>query len=297
MTLSEVDWAWPWWSTMVAINILNVVACVHFFRLSANARDGQSVYMKRMRMMGLIFTLVALYRSKFVSRYLYQYAWFDTLAKSSLLIRSFAFAAELSFAGLIAFAMLRFSIDLPNEEQKRGRLSARYEAIAPYLLVACIFVAQFFATGGLITKSRMLFAIEETLWSIGFLSILPLAVAQFRRVSSRSGAPSLTNLSMLKTFAAVNLIWCVIYCSYGLIYHLPTEYWASAFQQIETGIPEIKAGMSAVMDAFRDVNVTHNYSDWGFGFVLWHSAYFSVCVWLAIFLMRAPRSIQRTSEP
>ena len=64
--------------------------------------------------MGLIFTLVALYRSIFVSRYLYQYAWFDTLANSSLLIRTFAWAAELSFSGLIALAMLKFSADMPN---------------------------------------------------------------------------------------------------------------------------------------------------------------------------------------
>jgi hypothetical protein len=93
----------------------------------------------------------------------------------------------------------------------------------------------------------------------------------------------------LKTFSVVNLGWCLIYCTYGLVYHLPTEYWASAFQQLETGIPEIKTGLSAVKDAFSIVNVSHNYNDWGFGFVLWHSAYFSVCVWLAIFLMRAPR--------
>jgi hypothetical protein len=98
---------------------------------------------------------------------------------------------------------------------------------------------------------------------------------------------------MLKVFSAVNLGWCVIYCSYALIYHLPTEYWASAFDQIETGLPAIKTGMSAVTDAFLMVNVSHNYSDWGFGFILWHSAYFSVCVWLAIFLMRGPRKLKK----
>lgn len=58
---------------------------------------------------------------------------------------------------------------------------------------------------------------------------------------------------------------------------------------METGIPEIKSGFSAVFQAFSVVNVTHDYNNWGFGFLLWHSAYFSVCVWISLFLMRAPR--------
>jgi hypothetical protein len=291
MNIPETDWAWPWWTAMVIINVFNVALCAHYYRQSVAAPDGQSVYLKRMRIMGLIFTLVALYRSIFVSRYLYQYGWFDTVANSSLLIRMFAWAAELSFSGLIALAMLRFSADMPDDSNS-NRFISKYVTKGPYVLIACIFTAQFFATGGLIAKSRMSFAIEETLWSLGFLSILPLAVIQFRQAfASEHDAPS-PGLSMLRTFSVVNLSWCVIYCSYGLTYHLPTEYWASALHQLETGIPEIKTGISAIVDALTIVNVTHNYSDWGFGFVLWHSAYFSVCVWLVIFLMRGPRKLQ-----
>jgi hypothetical protein len=291
MNIPDTDWSWPWWTVMVIINVANLAACVYFYRQSLNSVDGQSPYMRRMRIMGLIFTLVALYRAIFVSRYLYQYAWFDTLANSSLLIRSFAWGAELSFSGLFALAMLRFNSDVLLTQGKYNRLTSSYIRSAPYALIACIFIAQFFATAGLITKSRLSFAIEESLWSLGFLSILPLAAMQFWRMFFSNHVTSSPGLAMLKTFTVVNLAWCVIYCTYGLVYHLPTEYWASAFQQMETGIPEIKTGLSAVKDAFSTVNVTHNYSDWGFGFVLWHSAYFSVCVWLAIFLMRAPRKL------
>jgi hypothetical protein len=31
------------------------------------------------------------------------------------------------------------------------------------------------------------------------------------------------------------------------------------------------------------------YGDWGWGFLLWHSAYFSICVWISLYLMQAPR--------
>ena len=282
-------WAWPWWSSMVIINLINLAVCIYCFRHSVRARDGDSRYMKAMRTMGLIFTLVACYRSIFVSRYLYQYAWFDTIANSSLLIRGFAWAAELSFCCLIALAMRRFSADMRDGENPTRPLAHFYASKAPYLLVACIFTAQFFATGGLITKSRLLFAIEETLWAAGFLAILPLAVLQFRQAFSRHTDATQQTPVMLKSFSAVNLGWCLVYCTYALVYHLPTEYWASAFEQLETGVPEMKTGMSSLVEAFTVVNVTHDYNDWGFGFVLWHSAYFSVCVWLAIFLMRGPR--------
>ena len=172
MNTFETDWAWPWWTVMVVINVINVALCARCFRRSAAVPDGHTVYLKRMRIMGLIFTLVALYRSIFVSRYLYQYAWFDTIANSSLIIRTLAWSAELSFAGLITLAMLRFNKDMPQKSDGHGYLLSKYERHAPWALITCIFLAQFFATGGLITKSRLLFAIEESLWSVGFLSIL-----------------------------------------------------------------------------------------------------------------------------
>jgi hypothetical protein len=294
MNIIETLWPWPWWAAIVAINIANVALCAHYYRQSKNAHDGGTSYLKAMRIMGLIFTIVALYRSIFVSRYLYQYGWFDTIANSSLLIRSFAWAAELAFAGLFAMAMLRFNADIPGRKGRNAALNI-YVNSAPYLLVTCIFCAQFFATGGLITKSRLLFAIEETLWGVGFLCILPLAIIQFKRAHSGKSSFASTGQVMLRSFSRVNLIWCVIYCTYALVYHLPAEYWATAFQQLETGIPEIRSGTSAVRDALTVVHVTHDYRDWGFGFVLWHTAYFSVCVWLAIFLMRAPRKLEPPS--
>jgi hypothetical protein len=274
---------------MVLVNFAQVAIGIYLYRNSLQQADAHDSYLRWMRVMGLVFALVACYRAVFVSRYLYQYAWFDSVLNSSLLIRMFAMCAEMSFSGLIAFAMLRFNRDLPGEAGPSNALVTFIRSRSPYMLIICIFVAQFFATAGLITKSRLAFAIEETLWSLGFLLILPLAFIQARRAFSVDGDAARERVSMLKSFAVINLSWCVIYCTYGLAYHLPTEYWMVAFQQIETGVPEIKTGLSAIWEAFSVVNVTHDYKDWGFGFMLWHSAYFTVCVWIALFLMRAPR--------
>ena len=286
----NTDWAWPWWSAMVIINVLNLIVCMWVFNRSIYPKDGSdTAYRKRMRIMGVIFTLIGAYRAVFVSRYFAQMAWFDTIANSSLLIRIFAIFAELSFSGLIAFAMLRVNSDLPSENKNSNILTTFFTTKSPYFLIGCIFIAQFFATSGLIMKSNTLFAIEETFWSVGFLAVLPLSIIQLRRVYKLKDKDSKRNLKMIRQSTVLITAWCMIYCSYGLFYHLPLESWPYAFEQIETGLPTIKTGVSAIKNAFLIVNESKVYSDWGFGFLFWHSAYFSVCVWIAIFLMRAPR--------
>ena len=289
MSPADTAWAWPWWTVMVLVNSCNLVLCALLYRRSLNAVDGHTAYMRAMRLMGLVFALVAVYRAVFVSRYLTQMAWFDTLANSSLIIRSFAVFAELSFSGLVAFAMLRFNRDLSFRPAWRYGLLESFLRLSPYILILCIFSAQFFATTGLITKSRLAFATEETLWFVGFLAITPLAILQFRHVRKQQRT---SELSMLRSFAFVNLGWCVIYCTYGAVFHLPFEYWGAAFEQLRTGVPAIKTGWSAVSDALLIINPSVKYGDWGFAFLLWHSAYFSICVWLALFLMRGPRLLQ-----
>lgn len=282
-------WAWPWWTVMVMINAVNLVVAAWIVRGSGDRRDDPNkTYRNRMLTMGLIFTLVGAYRSIFVSRYFSQMAWFDTILNSSLLIRSFAMTAELSFAGLFALAMLRLNAEYPAEDmESAGGFKRFFATQAPGFLVVAIFLAQFFAYGGLIFKSSTLFAIEESLWSLGFVSILPLAIMQWKRMKGVTD-PS---LQMLRGSSRLILSWCVIYCCYGLLYHLPLESWPYAFEQLRTGLPPIKMGWSAVKDALLIVHESKAYSDWGFGFLLWHSAYFSICVWIALYLMRAPRRV------
>ncbi len=291
MNSSYTDWAWPWWTVIVIINMVNLIICVLVFRKSLFPKNSsESLYRKRMRIMGLIFTLVGAYRAVYVSRYLSQMAWFDSILNSSLLIRIFAIVAELSFSGLIAFALLQVNKDLPEKgNSKYNTFMSFFKTKSPYFLIGCIFIAQFFATSGLIMKSNTLFAIEETLWSLGFLLVLPLAILQVRRVYSIKDKELTKNLKMLRQSSVLIAAWCVIYCCYGLLYHLPLESWPYAFEQIETGLPAIKTGLGAIKDAFIIVNESKEYSAWGFGFLFWHSAYFSICVWIAIFLMRAPR--------
>jgi len=234
--------------------------------------------------MGLTFTIVGAYRTVFVSRYATQMAWFDTLANSSLLIRGFALLAEVSFSGQFALALIQANRDLATEPT--APIARRFPRRAPYVLWGCITLAQVFATTGVITKSELCFAIEETLWFIGFLTVLPLAALQLRRASAMRDSG---RFDPIRRFALVTVLWCAVYCTWSICLNLPTV-WPAAVHQLRTGVPEIRLGLSAVRDALLIVHESKAWGDWGFGFLFWQSSYFSVCVWLSIFLMSAPRA-------
>lgn len=279
-------WAWPWWTVMVLINAVNLMLCARILlRTAGSVEDPDWKYRKWMRILGVTFTIVGAYRSVFVSRYSTQMAWFDTLANSSLLIRGLALFAEVSFSGQFALALIRANRDLSIER--------RFARRAPYVLWGCIIFAQVFATTGVITKSELAFAIEETLWSIGFLTVLPLAILQLRRASAMRDSG---RVDPIRRFAVVTVLWCVVYCIFGICLNLPTA-WAAAVHQLRTGVPEIRHGLSAVRDALLIVHESKAWGDWGSGFLLWHSSYFSLCVWLSLFLMSAPRARQGGPGP
>lgn len=299
MSTTEWSWAWNWWSALVAINVVNLIACGVLFSRSHNSADIEYAhYRKLMRNFGAIFILVAVYRSVFVSSYLNQLAWFDTIANSSLLIRFFAIFAEISFASLIMLALLQLNKEVPNSARgTAGRAPDFLLTKTPYVFFACIFIAQFFATTATITKIEVLFAIEETLWGIAFLSVLPLILIQRARIYSYRDRNAREELKLYRGFTVMMAVFTVGYCAYSLFYHLPIEYWPSAIAQLqmENPVPTIRTGGQAVKDAFFVVDETKDLSTWGgVGFLIWYTGYFSLCGWMVLFLMIGPRRLKAT---
>jgi hypothetical protein len=208
----------------------------------------------------------------------------------------FAIGAELSLSGLIAYTMLKFNTYiLVKNDGYSNKLSEFMTTKSPYILVICIFLAQFFATSGVITKSELLFAIEETLWLIGFLAVLPLQILQLRRVFSIKGEEAIERFHIIKKSTIVVFLWSIVYINFMVFLNLP-GIWADAITQLTSGIPPIRTDPNAIIDAFSIVNVTRKYGDWGFGFLIWHSGYFTLLVWLSLFLMQAPTPLEESRK-
>ncbi len=270
-------WAIPWYTVMVIINVVGLVYCAVVYKRSLIPRDGKdSTYRKWMRIMGVIFTLVSAYRAIGVWSLPYTFRIPNTVA-------------EVSFAGLFAYAMLRFNTYLPATDDARANKFKSFITKTPYILVGCLVLAQPIDTWGGITHFALRGVFVETLWGIGFLSVLPLAIIQLRRVSSIKDKEAKERLRILKYSTIIIATWCVVYCMYRWIFTLP-GMWVSVFEQLETGLPELETGLQAIIDALGiRTRTSLEYRDWGFGFLIWHSAYFSICTWISIFLMKAPR--------
>jgi len=290
-------WAWPWWATVVAINVVNLGIGIYLFIRSKNRNNLELIsYHKHMRIAGIIFLSVAFYRSIFVSNYLLQLAWFDTILNSTLIIRFFATFSEMAFAYLIMSSMLMLNKQIPSNPQSMKPVQTFLETKTPIVFFVLLAVAQLFAYGGAITKVDLLFAIEETLWGLAFLIITPLAIIQFNRIRTCSDYPK-EQLKTFKLFTIIVMVFCIGYGSYSLFYHLPIEYWPAAINQLQVGTPDpaFRWGFDAIKDTLLIVNVTRDYTTWGgLGFVIWHSGYFTLLGWMVLFFMSGPKLTKNT---
>jgi hypothetical protein len=291
-------WAWYWWGTLVAINVINLSICFFLFMRSAkDPNPADARYRRTMRILGVVFLCVAFYRSIFVSNYLKQLAWFNSPLNSSLLIRSFAIFAELSFAGLIALSLSRMNADVP-ELNSKNRIAAFLQTKTPPFFFACILIANFFATAATITKIEILFAIEETLWGLAFISIVPMLIMSLRKLFSYRNTTQWVKTRQFRILAVILGVFAIGYSFYSLFYHLPIEYWPTALAQLRMQPPEpaFRFGVQAVRDALFIVHETKDLHAWGgIGFLIWDTGYFSICGWIVLFLMTAPR-LQMSSD-
>jgi hypothetical protein len=289
-------WAWYWWGALVAINVINVIICIFLFIRSRNDKNpADAGYLRLMRWMGLVFVAVAFYRAIFISSYLRQLAWFDTVLNSSLLIRCFAIFAELSLVGLIAGGLLRMNKDVPGLIDPKNKLRSFLQTRTPIILVICIFIANIFATAATITKIDLLFALEETFWGIGFLFIIPMLVISMRRLFAYRGTAVWGSLLQFRTLLIVVSIFTFGYSLFEIGFNLPFIYWPNAIAQLQMPNPDppFRFGLQAIQDAFLVVHQTRDLAAWGgMGFLVWYTGYFSVCVWMVLFLMTGPRLIR-----
>lgn len=281
--LSATSWDISWWITMVAIAAVNWLIAGLLFSRSVKwglCEPDNAKYFLVLHILGIIFASVAFYRSIFVSSYPNRLAWFDTIFNSPLIIRSLALFAELSFIGMIAIILLKLNREVTLDDSGKGSKQI-YSMLAktPYVAVGCIFLAQFFAFGGLITQYLILFAIEETLWALAFLSIAPLIAVRLKQMKKRKIIEK-----SYKIFLVIMAIWCVGYLAFQC-YMLPFVHYADISQDIGRIIPK-----DAFRQAIFNFTATRDFESWGgLGFFIWHSGYFSICVWMVLFFMSAPR--------
>jgi len=274
-----VSWDAVWHTITVAISCVNLaIGLVIVIRL-VRRRGEESRHVAYRRFLcaaGLLFLTVAAYRSVFVTKYVGGLVWFDTAFNSPFLIRCLACLAELSFIGLIAGVSLRMIHSAARRVGPSGPHFGPLVSRLPYVAVACIFVAQFFAFTGLITQFQWPGAVEETLWALAFLSIAPVIVVGLRH---RPAVPG------FHIWLVMMAVWCAGYLVFQIGYALPFMYWANVAQDIGQALPA-----DALRQAISGYTRTRDLGTWGgIGFFIWQTGYFSLCSWMTLVMMTTPR--------
>jgi len=228
------------------------------------------------RLTAFIFVSVALYRTIFVSSYPGLLVWFDTIFNSPFLIRCIATFAELSYVGIMVILLHKLDKSNPilrDENKCNGFLTK-----LPYFAFACILVSQFLAFAGLITQNNIPFVVEEALWGVAYVSMLPLIIVRLR-LSKKHGLDG-----NQKLFLTVMAMWCIGYGLFQFGYGLPFIH----MNDLTTGTSAVPE--NALSNSIFNFTQTRDFDTWGgIGFMIWHSAYFSVCSWLVLIFMWSAR--------
>jgi len=266
-----------WWAIMVGIGFVNLIAAVYIVCKSKRwdkAEPESAKLFRLLRICVVVFAAVAAYRTIFVSSYPDRMVWFDTILNSPFLIRCLATFAEMSAVTLagVSLLMLNKQYGLAKEKSVYAR--------APYVSIACIFAAQFFAFAGLVTQYNTLFGIEEFLWMFAFLSFVPLVILGLKQIK----AGKITQFNQTFFFWMMAL-WSVGYLAFQILYALPFMYFGKMFADAAVLIPP-----DAWRVAIFDYTVQRGFAEWGgVGFMIWHSVYFAVTIWVYLFGFMAAR--------
>ena len=265
---------------MVSIGAVNLLIALFLFFRSKKwkaAEPHNARYFLFLRVAGLVFISIALYRTVFVSSYPDRLAWFATILNSPFVIRCLAVFAEMSFIGMIAAILLKMCRDKTPAAEENGKPFGPILTKLPFVAAGCIFIAQFFAFAGLITQFMTPFAIEEAFWALAFMSITPVVMAGLKKQKNAAKG--------YKAFLIVMAVWCCGYLIFQCIYALPFMYFAEIAQDVGKTVEH-----DAVRQAIFGYTTTRDFAAWGgIGFLIWHSGYFSLCSWMSLFFMSAPR--------
>jgi len=119
-----------------------------------------------------------------------------------------------------------------------------------------------------------------------------MLLISLRKLTSYRNTAAWGNFRQFRIALILITIFSIGYAIFEFGFNLPVVYWPQAIAQLQMPNPEpaFRFGVQAIRDAFLIVHETKDLSTWGgWGFVVWHTGYFSICGWIVLFLMTGPR--------
>jgi len=282
-----------WYKFMVSVSVLNVVTYLYSIRKPI-PNDDSKTYQKTLRILAGIYVLVCGFRAVLPRIDGARQCYYDTWLCYPAIGRTGATIAELSFMAQITLVLHRISTGVREYAVKGKDLSAirKCNLICTFCKAAFAvnIVAQCFCWTAVATTCMIWHAFEESIWAAtlflftiscfvlyGYVQKIPI------RTSTEANKILLRHT---KIFLWLFMIFGPLYVAFMCWVDVPM-YWNRWKADEANG--KVYLGL---LEGFKDSAscriITQSFEDWGEE-LPWFSGYFSLAVWLSIYLIQAPR--------
>ena len=284
-----------WWAALALVSLVNIVAYLVLVlpATSARANGGASTasYRSRMRWLAMPYVFGCALRATLPRIDVERTCMFDSWLSSTVVGRSVATVAELAFAAQLALAMAQLASETAALTVSRNTSSRVQSApssktatvvrLLSLLVFVALCVAECASWLGVTTTNQWWHCIEESLWMGSALLLMLASVLLLVSLRGATASPSWRHSS-----GAVYLTRLLqlgfVYVLYMFYVDIPM-YAERARQSTTPPLPFV----AGVLDASHCHTVTRDFDAW-YQDLIWMSGYFSVCVWISMWLAYAP---------
>ncbi len=258
-----------WWNSLCLIACLNITLLFISYRLykknqKSNSSESNKIRWKQFLLAGL-YAIGCSFRAILPRGDLRRIVMVDSWISSVVIGRTVATIAELSFVAQWSFLLYEAG---KNTGNKRILMLSKI----PFPLIV---IAEIFSWYACTTSNYIGTVVEESLWAVAaFITVYGLFLARPYYMKEQ-----------LK-FLNRGIVAGILYVIYMLCVDIPAyvSNWMAA--------EKIGKIYKSVGDGFKEVctewSMTRAYADWQYE-MIWMSLYFSVAVWMSIYLINAPR--------
>ncbi len=258
-----------WWTGLCVVAFINL--CLLFFSLHIlrkklpAMRTALANIRKKQFFFASLYTLGCGFRSILPRGDIRRIVLVDSWISSVVIGRTVATIAELSF-------VTQWSLILYEAGKYTGNKTIQLLAKLP---VPIIIVAELFSWYACTTTNYIGTAIEESLWAVA--AALAVYACYLARPYYEKAQQS---------FLTTGIVLGVGYIFYMILVDVPAYVtnWLAAEAAGKTYL-SVGAGFKEICTTWH---LTHLYTDWQYE-MIWMSLYFSLAVWMSIYIVNAPR--------
>jgi hypothetical protein len=258
-----------WWAALGAVSLINLIAWGYSARAFLRKRSDASWNLHATRwphlVLSAVYVVVCGFRSFLPRADVQRIVLYDSWLSSVFVGRTVATVAELCFAA-------QWALLLHELAASRKHTYGMYVARA---VVPMIFVAEICSWYAVLSTSYLGNTLEQSIWT-GTVALMTTSLAMLMR---EANGPL---KSALRGGVVASVGFVIFMCTVDVRMYL-TRFLADE----ASGRKYL-----SIAEGLRDVStrwvVTHSMTDWQQE-MAWMSLYFSVCVWISIALLHAPR--------